>query len=154
MFFQTLPIIFSPAQSIFCPLEKFKKEHIWQKSSACGNSKRASKNSLLHIKDIKKIWRSIAFSLCCIFCFFVLLQSVKLHFQQLQLASNKDFQKVLDCWSLVWTFCPSITNLFCLQLKLFRIKLNCSESPQKNDICLIFIILTFHLIRTIKRIVK
>ena len=154
-FFQTLPMIFSPAQSIFRPPKKFKKEHIWRKSSASGNSERASKKSLLRMKGIKKIWRSIAFSLCCIFCFFdAKCETLHFQLQQLQVASNKDFQKVLDCWSLVRTFCPSITKLFCLLLKLIRMTLNRSESPQKNDICLIFIILTFYLIRTIKRLVK
>ena len=144
-FFQTFPIILSPAQSIFRPPKKFKKEHIWRKRSASGNSERASKKSLLRMIDIKKIWRSIAFSLRCIFFFFVSLQSVKLYTsnssscRSLRIKISKG-ARLLESGL---TFCPSITNLFYVQLKLIRVKLNRSESPQKNDICLLFIILTF-----------
>ena len=47
-----------------------------------------------------------------------------LHFQQQRHVAAKSFRKVLDCWSLVWSFCPSIANLFCLQVKRIRLKLN------------------------------
>ena len=61
--------------------------------------------------------------------------------QQLQVASNKVFRKALDRWSV---FFLSVNHKpFCLQLKLIRLKLNRSESPLKNDICFIFVTLTF-----------
>ena len=116
----------TPAEEISNKTYLAEKQRIWQLEENFAKS-------LLRIKGTNEIWRSIAFSLCCIMFSRFPAKCETLPFQQqLHVATNKNFRKVLDCWSLVWTFCPSIANLFGLQVKRICLKLHRTRKSTKK----------------------
>ena len=123
-FFQTRLKIFTPAQSITRPQKQLKKNISSGKAAHLATRKEFRKISALHKRHQRNLalYRFLT-SLYCVF----LLRSKVWNFAlpaTAHVAANENFRKVLDYWSLVWTFCPSIANLFCLQVKRIPLKLH------------------------------
>ena len=111
----------TPVEEILKKLYLAEKQRIWK-------LEKNFEKSLLCIIGIKEIWRSIAFSLCCIMFFRFPAKCETLHFQQkLHVAGSLRIKIFAKCYRLLecgLDFLSVNHNLFCLLVKRIRLKLN------------------------------